>query len=237
MKKILVVQNVTRERLGLLQDLLVRNHISWDAADLDAGCPFPDPLAYDALIVFGGPDSANDATPKMCDELEKTRAAVRAGLPYLGICLGMQVLAKACGGDVIQNATKEIGWRDPGGDLFSVNLTPQGPRDPLFAGLNAPFVIFQLHGETIAPPPGAALLATGAFCEHQVVRIGELAYGIQGHFELTEPMFEDWLAQDDDLQTLDPAPLRRDFAALKSEYTRTGNTLFSNFLALAGLTR
>lgn len=233
MKKILVVQNVARERLGLLEHALRARGAAWDVADLDSGDAFPDPLPYDALVVFGGPDSANDATPKMIEELDRIRAAARAGMPFLGVCLGMQALVKALGGRVPPSPVREIGWRGPDKNLFTVSLTPEGRQDPLFAGLDSPFVIFQLHGETVEPTPGTALLATGAFCPVQVIRAQDRAYGIQGHFELTQPMFDDWLDEDADLKTLDRAALLNDYVSVKADYERTGLALFSNFLDIA----
>ena len=235
MKKILVVQNVARERLGLLENPLVQNGISRDVADLDAGDPFPDPLEYDALIVFGAPDSANDGTAKMIDEVGKVGRAVRAGMPYLGICLGMQVLVKACGGRVFPNDIKEIGWRGPDGEFFTVALTEDGQCDPLFAGLESPFVTLQLHGETVELTEDMILLGTGKYCRNQIVRVGEKAYGIQCHFEQTPQMFGEWLAEDDDLKRADHAAMQRDYQSIKQEYERVGNALFGNFMRVAGL--
>lgn len=235
MKRILVVQNVTRERLGLLEQVLRERGAVWDIADLDAGDPFPDALPYDALIVFGGPDSANDATTKMIAELERIRAAALAGMPYLGVCLGMQALVKALGGRVIPSPVREIGWRNPDGELNAVALTEQGLRDPLFAGLESPFVIFQLHGETVELSPEMALLAQGRFCRNQVIRARDRAYGIQGHFELTPRMFSEWLEEDADLKILDRCQLQRDYESVKEEYERVGLALFRNFLDIAGI--
>lgn len=98
MADLLIVKNITREAPGLLARVLDEHNISYDVVDLDKGEPFPSPLTYKALVVLGGPDSANDATDKMQQELDQVRAAFTAGLPYLGICLGLQVGVKAAGG-------------------------------------------------------------------------------------------------------------------------------------------
>ncbi len=69
--KVLIVKNITREGHGLLEQILKDFKINYDIADLDKGDIFPDPKKYSALFVFGGPDSANDPTPKMEEELKR----------------------------------------------------------------------------------------------------------------------------------------------------------------------
>jgi len=123
MKKVLLVKNITREGPGLLENLLKEHHIESDVVDLDKGDQFPSPLEYDALFVFGGPDSANDETTKIKKERKIIQEALTANIPYLGICLGLQLLVKVSGGKVVKNHVKEIGFRDPNNDRFSVTLT------------------------------------------------------------------------------------------------------------------
>ena len=60
------------------------------------------------MMVFGGPDSANDDTEKMKQELQRISEILDAEIPYLGICLGMQALVKAAGGTVRKNKIKDL---------------------------------------------------------------------------------------------------------------------------------
>jgi len=241
MKKVLLVKNITREGPGLLEELLKENHIESDLIDLDKGDKFPDPLHYDAVFVFGGPDSANDTTPKMKKELERIKEVLSANIPYLGICLGLQALVKAAGGSVVKNQVKEIGFRDPENNPFSVtltetvDLTEEGKRDPLFTNLGHTYHVFHLHGETVNITKHMTLLAVGKFCWNQIVRVGTNAYGIQSHFELTPEMFERWINEDPDLQKMNKEKLRENFAAIKEEYARVGKQLLTNFLNIAKL--
>src|SRR3954468_16146854 len=99
--RVLIVKNVTREGPGLLTGLLDHHEIGYDVVDLNRGDALPDPTSYAALVVLGGPDSANDQTAKMATELPAVKKAVEAGMPYLGICLGLQVLVRAMGGKVV----------------------------------------------------------------------------------------------------------------------------------------
>jgi len=233
-KPFLIVKNITREGPGLLEEVLIRQNIPYALVDLDNGEAFPSPKDYAALVVLGGPDSANDQTEKITAELDKIREALAAGIPYLGICLGLQLLVKAAGGHVVKNHVPEIGFRDPNHKRFTVDLTPVGSTDPLFAGLKSPFQVFHLHGETVELTPDMLLLGTGQFCQHQIVKAGANAYGIQCHFELTPEMFDCWITEDPDLKQLDTAGLREDFRAIQADYRHTGIQLLQNFIKVAG---
>lgn len=235
---ILIVKNITREGPGLLEEVLTERSIQCNIVNLDAGEKFPDTKDYGALVVLGGPDSANDATPKMQQELQRIADATQVGLPYLGICLGLQTLVKANGGSVLKSPVREIGFMDHTGNPFQVTLTEAGKHDPLFAGMADTFTVFHLHGETVELPATmkfqAQLLGTGEFCTNQIVKVSEKGYGLQCHFELTPDMFEEWITQDPDLLELDAAKLRAQFTAIQSRYTTVGKKLFNNFLSIAG---
>ncbi len=233
-KEILIVKNITREGPGILAELLDERSIPYTVLDLLAGEMLPDHSSYGAVVVLGGPNSANDTDDTMVRELAWIKSVVAAGIPYLGICLGLQTLVKAHGGAVVPNHVQEIGFRDHEGERFSVELTEAGKANPLFADLGDTFQVFHLHGETVELTPDMTLLASGKHCTNQIVRVGENAFGIQCHFELTEDMFETWLANDPDLQALDAESLRADFAATKDSYTEVGKKLFNNFLTIAG---
>lgn len=78
------------------------------------------------------------------------------------------------------------------------------------------------------------LLGRGEFCENQIVRVGQNAYGIQCHFEVTPEMFDLWLDEDDWLQEMNREELLADFEQLGVAYKSTGKTLMRNFLKIAG---
>lgn len=233
--KVLIIKNCTREGPGLLEEVLNSCKIRRDVIDLDAGGKFPDAKGYAAIFVLGGPDSANDNTPKMHAEIKRIRELIDAKIPYLGVCLGMQVLVKACGGRVVRNDVKEIGWKDQKGDYYEISLTEEGNKDVFFEGIISPLKIFQLHGETVVPTENMKILATGKYCRVQAVKVGTNAYGIQGHLELTPTMFDEWRAQDQDLAALHQEALLKDYSVVKGEYEVCGNRMFTNFLRLARL--
>jgi GMP synthase (glutamine-hydrolysing) len=234
-KEILIIKNITREGPGIIEQILKDNGIKYFIEDLGTGNSVKPLKNYGAVVVLGGPDSANDKNKKMEGELAFISEVLKAGIPYLGICLGLQTLVKAAGGQVVKSPLPEIGFRGPDGDLFNVELTEEGKKDPLFNGMGKSFNVFQLHGETVILTDNIKLLATGKFCRNQIVKTGANAYGIQCHFELTPEMFEDWINEDSDLKLLNKEKLWSDFKFLKDEYLKSGNQLFLNFLKIAGL--
>ena len=233
-QEILIVKNITREGPGLLEIVLRERGIGYAIIDLDQDQNFPPVENYGAVVVLGGPDSANDKNDKMESELARIREIIAANKPYLGICLGLQTLVKAAGGKVVKSPTKEVGFIDPEGNNFTVTLTNDGKQDPLFEGLDNTFDVFHLHGETVELTNEMTLLGVGKFCRNQIVRVGTNAYGIQSHFELTPEMFETWMNEDPDLVQLDKDALRKNFEAIQNKYTRVGRQLFKNFLRIAG---
>lgn len=234
-RKVLILKNIPWEGPGLLEELLKVHPIAYDIVDLEKGDALPAIKQYGALFVFGGPDSANDQTLKMHRELAFIQEALDRKLFYLGICLGMQTLVKAAGGKVCKSAAKEVGWRNPQGGYFEIALTPEGKSDPLFQGLTSPFKIFQLHGETVKLTKDMKLLAVSESCRNQIIQVGNRAYGIQGHLELTPELLNQWRTADPDLIPLDQEALTNDYTQVSTEYTRVGKTILTHFLKLAGL--
>ncbi len=228
--EILIVKNVTREGPGLLQEFIHEAGLRFDEIDLDGGDSWPDLDAYEMMMVLGGPDSANDPTSKIQEELERIHEWVSSGRPYLGICLGLQLLVKAMGGRVERNPVKEVGFFDPQGKIYEVELTAEGMQDPLFKGFQTRLPVFQLHGETVALTPEMKLLGTGRHCRNQVVRVGQAAYGFQCHFELTPGLLEEWAAEDPDLKPLDQTQLLGHFKKTEGGYRNTAREIFIRFL-------
>jgi GMP synthase (glutamine-hydrolysing) len=235
-RKVLIVSTAGP---GLLATLLEELALAYEVVDLSKGEDFPDATKYAALVVLGGTDSANDTSEKMQTELARVRQALDAGVPYLGICLGLQVAVKASGGEVIPSV-KEVGLSSPEGEPYSVSLTnlaltALGRKDPLFVGLRNDFRVFQLHGETVTTTGAMQLLATGEQVRNQIVKIRRNAYGIQSHFELTREMLQEWLRAHPDLESYNEEQVMAEFEQIEEVYTITGLSLLRNWLHLAGV--
>ena len=236
-RKVWFIKNMTHEAAGLLSLFVEKEKIPYSIVDLRKGENFPEVHSGQAVVILGGPDSANDPTPKITGEIQAIRKCLNEGIPVLGVCLGLQLLVKAAGGTVFRHSVKEIGFRDPAGDWFEMEKTSDGKKDPLLDGIPDRCKVFQLHGETVGLDSSMRCLARGRSCENQIVRIRDQVYGIQGHVELSERMFEDWLAADGDLRVLDAGKLRRDFMAARPELERVSEAIFKNFLRISGLLR
>ena len=232
-KPILIVQHIAHEGPGLLSGLLDEYAIPFETAHLYKDNNYPDPRGFSAVVCLGGPQSANDQTSVMREELDNIRIILHENIPYLGICLGMQTLVKAAGGKVSACAAKETGFFAPDGTPYTVELTPAGSGDQLFSGLNTTLRVFQLHGETVSLLDGLSLLATGKFCKNQIVKFHERAYGIQSHFELTPDMLLSWLSIDKDLMALNNMQLIDNFRDIQTDYENTGTSILKNFLHAA----
>jgi GMP synthase-like glutamine amidotransferase len=233
--KLMIIQNITHEGPGMLAELLEEYALGFELYDLSTGDEIPDPRDYPGVVVLGGPQSANDASPRISHELQRIRETLDAGIPYLGICLGLQLLVSAAGGSVVPCRRKEIGFREPDGSPFMVQLTPEGKQDALFDGLPENLQVFQLHGETVIPSAGMTLLAKSRGCENQVLRVGTNAWGLQCHFEMTGAMFENWIGIDPDLKAMDRTELLREFDNIRDNYSATGRKIMLNFLKESGL--
>jgi len=190
MQRLLVFQHLDVEHPGVFREFLARDRVQVTTVQLDASEPIPSLDGYDALWVMGGPMDVweEDLHPWLREEKRAIREAVlERGLPYLGLCLGHQLLAAACGGEVALLPEGEVG-------LFKLDFSPEAARDPLLsvAGESS---CFQWHGAGVTRlPAGAVLLASSPRCAHQAMRVGRHAWGLQYHVEITASTIEDWAA-------------------------------------------
>lgn len=231
---LLIIKNTKTEGPGLLSTVLREREIGSDMVEYYQDGILPPLSRYSAVIVLGGPQSANDTTEKMKDLIAYTRRILREDIPYFGICLGMQVLARAAGGRIGRCPVKEIGWRDATGEYYRMHLTERGRRDPLLAGIRGPVRLFQLHEEMAEPSVCGEVLAFGDDCPVQLIKEGRYAYGIQGHIEVDEPLLKIIGKTDPGILPKARSSLIPDYQAIRDEYIGTGMTLFSNFLDIIG---
>ena len=188
--RILVFQHMDAGHPGIFGEFLRQDGIAWQPVRLDRGEPIPDLAAFDALWVMGGPQDVWQEVehPWLADEKAAIREAVLGRrMPYLGICLGHQLLADALGGRVEPAAEPEIG-------VFEVALCAGAARDPLFAGLPERVRFLQWHrAEVRRPPDGAKVLTTSPRCRVQAIGVGARAFGLQCHAEVDAATLDEWL--------------------------------------------
>ena len=190
--------------------------------------PPPRPVdAYDAVLVFGGAMHADqdDRHPWMREENLFLQRLLDRHVPVLGVCLGAQLLAKASAAPVGLSSEPEVGW-------FEVELTAEGRDDPVLGSLPPKFTAFQWHFYTHGLPAGAVELARSRVCT-QAFRLGESAWGVQFHPEVTAKQVKSWIVEDED-----DLPVSREVFTSETErriadWNQLGRTLCASFLEVA----
>ena len=146
------------------------------------------------------------------------------GTPVLGVCLGVQLLARAAGACVGPLPEPEIGWHE-------VELTDAGADDPVIGALPRTFDALQWHHYTYGLPDGAVELARSSVCT-QAFRLGDACWGVQFHPEVTQAQLDGWIADTADPPP-DPAGLRADTALKIARWNELGQVLCVAFLDAA----
>ena len=176
------LQHVPFEGLGSIESWLQRAGYEVTATRFYDSAELPQPAEVDLVVAMGGPMSVNDERryPWLAAEKPFIRAAIELQRPVLGVCLGAQLIASACGAEVYPNKVKEIGW-----------LPIQGVEPDVSAEQSAsfrfpPFLeVFHWHGETFDFPEGAVHLARSNGALNQAFQLGNSVIGMQFHLDTT----------------------------------------------------
>ena len=197
-----------------------------DEWSLAWGTPSPRPLdAYGAVMVFGGAMHADQDAwhPWLRDETVWLQQLLARRVPLLGICLGVQLLARAAGSWVGPTKEPEIGWYD-------VELTEAGRADPVFSALPQHFKALESHYYAHGLPDGAVELARSTACL-QGFRLGDACWGVQFHPEVTEPQLNRWAADKRDVA--DPEAFLAETRRQIGTWNELGRRLCDAFLVAA----
>lgn len=184
MRPILIVLHQERSSPGRVGQFLQDKGFELDIRRPVMGDKLPDTMAGHAgAVIFGGPMSANDPEPFVRREIDWIEVPLRENRPYLGICLGAQMLVKTLGGQVGPHpqGLTEIGW-------YPLAATKAGQ-----SVADWPDMVYHFHREGFELPAGCELLARGETYENQAFRYGQKAWGFQFHGELTRAMMHRWV--------------------------------------------
>ncbi|MEL6381764.1 MAG: glutamine amidotransferase [Cyanobacteria bacterium J06626_18] len=188
MSQILIVVHQATSNPGLVGEKLRSRGYQLDVRCPALGDPLPSSMAqHAAAIIFGGPMSANEDAihPFIRAELDWLPTVLSSRKPYLGICLGAQLLARVLGAEVglHPQAICEIGY-------FSLRPTPTGrPYIP------HPMQVYHWHKEGFTLPQDAVKLAEGDTFANQAFCYKGTAFGLQFHPEITHTMINDWTSR------------------------------------------
>jgi len=218
--KVVIILHDPSEGPGTIEDYLVLKRIDVYTVRLYARESLPQALDdYDAVVTMGGPMNVyeDEKYPFLRDEVNFLKQTMDRGVPMLGICLGAQMIARACGASVFKASQKEVGWSE-------VFLTDTGKKDMLFRGLSETLPVFQWHEDSFELPVGGHLLATSAVCPNQAFRYFN-AYGLQFHVEVTPQILSDWFGFSPEGEKL-----IRHMEKLGVDFMRHAQKLYSNFV-------
>lgn len=185
-RPVLVLQHVPVEGPGLIGQALAGHRVLSRTVVQDAAPDLPAARDLAGLVVLGGPMNAeqDDRFPGLPAERRLLGDAVDADVPVLGVCLGMQLLARALGATVHAGHGTQIGF-------WPVDVLSD---DPVLRPLGQQPTVLHWHGDAADLPGGATLLATTATTPVQAFRAGS-ALGLQFHLEVDGPLLDCWLVE------------------------------------------
>lgn len=225
---LLIIQNDPEVPLGCYGHYLRQWQVPFRLLSTYAGEALQSAGDPGAIIVLGGAMGVGDTDrfPFLLQVKRFVAEAVEQEIPFLGICLGGQLLAEVLGANVSSHRFGEKG-------TLPVSITDEGKRDPLLQGISSPFITFQWHNDSFDLPVDATLLARSQACPHQAFRYGRHAYGTQFHPEVNAVIVDNWARWSDD------TALRVDgyvsaLAAAEVDYTSASRRLLLNFLSISG---
>lgn len=190
--KILVLQHIAIEDPGYIKDLMLAD--GWDLTqiELDQGDSIPADLsAFDAMLCMGGPMDTwmEDEYPWLIEEKKRIHQwVVEMGKPFLGFCLGCQLLGEVLGGEVVKSSPAEIG-------VLDIDMTPDAKTDALFAEFPDRIKAVQWHSYEVRGLEANAdvtLLGSSPGTRYQIFKYRDTAYAVQFHIEVREDTVMQW---------------------------------------------
>ena len=190
--EILVLQHINIEDPGYIKDLMIKDGVNITTIELDEGEKIPDNLNFfDGMLCMGGPMDTwmEKDFPWLIEEKKKIKEfVVELNKPYLGFCLGCQLLGEAIGGKVVKTNNPEIGMLD-------VNFLEEKKKDMLFADFPQKITSLQWHSyevQELEKNKDVTLIASSKETKYQIFRYKDNAYGIQFHIEIKDTTVNDW---------------------------------------------
>jgi GMP synthase-like glutamine amidotransferase len=234
--RILIFQHIACEHPGTFRDLMRDDGVVTHTVELDDGEPIPCLDGFDALMVMGGPmDVWQKAIhPWLAPEITAIRDWVAARRrPFLGFCLGHQLLAEALGGTVGAARRPEIG-------VMTVELTDAGRDSPLLMDVPQQIPCFQWHSAQVSrAPDGAEILASSPACPINAMSWGGRAFSIQFHVEITSATVAEWgqvpayaTALEQALGDGALAGLEKDVGKQMARFKDISKQLYTNFMSV-----
>lgn len=189
MTRVACLHHLAQPFLGLAERPLRAAGLELEERDLGAGDPLPVLDEVDAILSYGGAQSATTLAtdPVLAAEAELLREAVDAGMPVFGICLGAQLLAASLGAEVRRARRRTVAWHE-------LQPTPEAAGDPLVAALSTPVRALHWNEDVFELPDGAVELLGPRREGVEMFRYGDCAWGVQFHPEVDGGVLDGWYA-------------------------------------------
>jgi len=186
--RLAVLHHLEQPFLGTLEAPLREAGLELD--ERRPGDPLPALDEVDGLLSLGGGQSAVDldAEPALREEAGLLRSAVDAGVPVLGVCLGAQLLAAACGARVFRARRRTVAW-------LALPVTESGRSDLVGRALPDPVWGLHWNEDAFELPPGGVELLERAGGGVEAFRVGARAWGVQFHPDVDAAALDDWYAR------------------------------------------
>ena len=189
---ILILQHIKIEDPGFIKDLMIKDAAKLTTIELDEGEKIPDDLSkFDGMFCMGGPMDTfmEDQYPWLIEEKKKIKEfVVDLKKPYLGFCLGCQLLGEVIGGKVVKSSPPEIG-------IMDINFTKEKKNDHLFSKFPDKIKSLQWHSyevQGLDKNKEVTLLASSPITKYQIFKYQDHAYGIQFHIEIKDTTVNEW---------------------------------------------
>ncbi len=193
MKNILVLQHIALEDPGYIKDLMEADGWQLTQIELDEGETIPEDLSgFDAMLCMGGPMDTwmEDEHPWLIEEKKRIHEwVVEMGKPFLGFCLGCQLLGEVLGGKVVQSEPAEIG-------VFDIDMTAASKQDLLFSEYPATIKAVQWHSyevQGLESNQDISVLGSSGSTRNQIFKYRDNAYAIQFHIEVRSDTVMQWV--------------------------------------------
>ena len=190
--KIIILQHISIEDPGYIKDLMIKDKFDLTTIELDEGEKIPNDLSkYDAMFCMGGPMDTwmEEDYPWLIEEKKKIKQfVVDLKKPYLGFCLGCQLLGEVVGGIVTKSQNPEIG-------MLNINFSVNKKYDLLFNQFPDQIKSLQWHSyevQKLDNKKDITLLASSPETKYQIFKYQNHAYGIQFHIEIKDTTVGEW---------------------------------------------